>query len=184
MPTFEILIDNKPRRVELTKNGDGSFTAKIGDKSRKIELDNVEVGEGDPFMLRLDGKTYKVQIPKIERDRIFSVTVDRAIFQVQFQAPAKKQVLRPFQTVVSAPSKRPAANKQTSEGSVTAPMTGKIVSVRVKKGDTVKEKQVLCIIEAMKMENEITSSRAGMVKEVFVSEGLPVGEGDVLLVIG
>jgi acetyl-CoA/propionyl-CoA carboxylase biotin carboxyl carrier protein len=63
-------------------------------------------------------------------------------------------------------------------------MTGKIVSVKVERGDQVKANQVLCIIEAMKMENEINASKAGVIKEVNVFEGSPVNEGDVLFVIG
>jgi acetyl-CoA/propionyl-CoA carboxylase biotin carboxyl carrier protein len=63
-------------------------------------------------------------------------------------------------------------------------MTGKIVSVKVNKGDKVKAGQVLCVIEAMKMENEITASKAGSVQEVNVSEGSSVNEGEILFVIG
>jgi len=74
--------------------------------------------------------------------------------------------------------------KQVAEGAVTAPMTGKIISVKVKKGDQVMAGQILCIIEAMKMENEITAPKAGTVQEVNVSERSSVSEGEVLLVIG
>jgi biotin carboxyl carrier protein len=63
-------------------------------------------------------------------------------------------------------------------------MMGKIVSVKVKQGDQVKQNQVLCIIEAMKMENEITAPKAGTVHEVLVSDGSAVNEGDTLLIIG
>jgi biotin carboxyl carrier protein len=62
-------------------------------------------------------------------------------------------------------------------------MTGKILSVKVKKGDQVKKGETLCILEAMKMENEITTSKAGTVREVYVSEGSSVSEGDSLFII-
>jgi biotin carboxyl carrier protein len=62
-------------------------------------------------------------------------------------------------------------------------MTGKVVSVRVKRGDQVKAGQALCVVEAMKMENEIASVRAGVVKEVLVSDGSPVSEGQALFVV-
>jgi acetyl-CoA/propionyl-CoA carboxylase biotin carboxyl carrier protein len=53
----------------------------------------------------------------------------------------------------------------------------------VKRGDKVQANQVLCVIEAMKMENEIAAPKAGTVQEVTVSEGAPVNEGETLLVI-
>ncbi|HDI06797.1 MAG TPA: biotin/lipoyl-binding protein [Candidatus Bathyarchaeota archaeon] len=62
-------------------------------------------------------------------------------------------------------------------------MTGKIVSVKVKEGDSVKRGDVLCVLEAMKMENEISAPRDGVVREVHVSEGSAVSEGEVLFVI-
>ena len=73
--------------------------------------------------------------------------------------------------------------RQHGEGVVAAPMAGKIVSVKVKKGDPVKMGTVLCVLEAMKMENEITSSKTGIVEEVRTQEGKAVNEGDILVVI-
>ncbi|HDI12294.1 MAG TPA: biotin/lipoyl-binding protein [Candidatus Bathyarchaeota archaeon] len=90
--------------------------------------------------------------------------------------------------VTSPTAAVPARTSRTAievvEGAVTAPMTGKIVSVKVKKGDEVKEGQVVCVLEAMKMENEITAPRSGRIKEIRVSEGTAVNEGEILLVIG
>ncbi len=57
----------------------------------------------------------------------------------------------------TAPTLRMPKPQQVVSGTVTAPMTGKIVSIRVGKGEQVKAGQVLCILEAMKMENEITA---------------------------
>ncbi|MGQ9539272.1 MAG: biotin/lipoyl-containing protein, partial [Candidatus Bathycorpusculaceae bacterium] len=60
----------------------------------------------------------------------------------------------------------------------------KILSIKVKKGEQVKAGQVLCILEAMKMENEIAAPMAGTIREVLVSEGASVNDGDPLFVIG
>jgi glutaconyl-CoA decarboxylase len=79
---------------------------------------------------------------------------------------------------------RTATPRQASvEGAVTAPMTGKIVKVKVKKGEQVNAKQILCVIEAMKMENEITAPKAGTIQEINVSDGSPVTEGEILFII-
>jgi acetyl-CoA/propionyl-CoA carboxylase biotin carboxyl carrier protein len=69
-------------------------------------------------------------------------------------------------------------------GQVTVPMQGTIVKVLVAVGDTVEAGQAVCVLEAMKMENNILAERAGAVTEVRVTEGVTVGAGDVVVVIG
>ncbi len=60
-------------------------------------------------------------------------------------------------------------------------MAGRILSVRAEKGDKVKIGEVLCTLEAMKMENEVSATKSGRISEVNVSEGMAVNEGDVLM---
>ena len=80
----------------------------------------------------------------------------------------------------------PAAPKTVSAGAgekITAPMPGNILSVNVSAGQTVKSGEVLMILEAMKMENEIMAPKAGKVTSVTVSKGASVATGDVLCTI-
>jgi acetyl-CoA/propionyl-CoA carboxylase biotin carboxyl carrier protein len=63
-------------------------------------------------------------------------------------------------------------------------MQGTIVKVLVAVGDIVEAGQAVCVLEAMKMENNILAERAGAVTEVRVTEGVTVGAGDVVVVIG
>jgi biotin carboxyl carrier protein len=92
-------------------------------------------------------------------------------------------------TGAGAPQPSPAS-LQTSRpqlplaaGTVHSPMAGAIRSILVKQGDAVIKGQPLVILEAMKMENQITAPLAGKVKSVAVAEGEPVLEGQVLLVL-
>jgi acetyl-CoA/propionyl-CoA carboxylase biotin carboxyl carrier protein len=68
-------------------------------------------------------------------------------------------------------------------GTVTVPMQGTIVKVLVEVGDEVEVGQAVCVLEAMKMENNINAGTAGTVTEVKVAPGDSVGSGDVVVVI-
>lgn len=70
-----------------------------------------------------------------------------------------------------------------SSGAVQSPMPGKIMSVKVKVGDQVNANQVVCVLEAMKMENEVQTEVAGKVKEIKVKAGEMVEGGQVLIVV-
>jgi acetyl-CoA/propionyl-CoA carboxylase biotin carboxyl carrier protein len=62
-------------------------------------------------------------------------------------------------------------------------MQGTVLSVKVAEGDVVEIGQVICIVEAMKMENEVTAHRAGTVSELAVAAGQPIATGQAICVI-
>ena len=66
---------------------------------------------------------------------------------------------------------------------VKAPLPGTITKLNVKNGQNIKHGEIICILEAMKMENEIRSVTDGVVKEVFVEAGMKVGLNDRIMVI-
>jgi len=66
---------------------------------------------------------------------------------------------------------------------VEVPITGKIISVNVKPGDEIKEGDVLCLLESMKMENPILAPVAGTVTQVDLSPGQVVSTGDLIAII-
>ena len=184
MPDYEIFIDGKPKKVDVTKTGQNSFSISVNGKARSVEFVITAPDLEKPFTMKVDNKNYRVELPRIDRGKEFSVKVEETTFKAEVKAPTRKTSLTAFEPTVATPTKRAVANRQAVEGGITAPMTGKIVSVKVKKGDDVKAGQVLCVIEAMKMENEIIAPKAGVVKEVYVSDGSSVSEGESLLMIG
>ena len=84
---------------------------------------------------------------------------------------------------VAAPAAKPAAPKATgAQGAnkVTSPMPGTILSVKVSVGQTVKKGDVICVLEAMKMENDIPAPQDGVIASIDTQKGASVNAGDVL----
>lgn len=120
----------------------------------------------------------------------YNVTVNGVVYEVEVEevgavasAPVSAPVAAPV-VAPAAPKAAPApAAKPVATGAVTvkAPMPGNILKVNVKAGDAVKKGDVLCILEAMKMENEICAPADGTVAGVNVSQGATVQTDDVIL---
>lgn len=81
------------------------------------------------------------------------------------------------------PTAPPAPQGSAGGTAVEAPMPGSVLEVRVSVGDSVSEGDVLMILEAMKMENEITSPASGVVKSIDVSVGSTVNTGEAMIFI-
>jgi len=184
MPTYETLIDGKPMRIELIKTSENVFTAKTDGKIHTVQLPSDKPNLEKGFALKIGNKTYRIELAKKEPDKPFSIKVEEVTFKAEVKTPMAKASVTVFAPTTTATTVRKGITKnQAVEGAVTAPMTGKIMSVKVKKGDPVKQGQALCVIEAMKMENEIVAPKAGTVQDVNVSEGSAVNEGDALFII-
>lgn len=183
MPVYEVFIDGRPRKIELTKTSESSFTVKTDDKFLSIELQGEKPDLKKEFSIKINGKAYEIELQEFDQDKIFPIKVEEASFKAEVKIPTKKPALTTFEPIPVTSEKRATSARQIAEGDITAPMTGMILSVRASKGDRVKAGQVLCVLEAMKMENEIATTRAGTVQEVYVSEGSSVSEGEVLFKI-
>ena len=113
----------------------------------------------------------------------YRVNVNGTVYEVELEeitggaAAAPAAAAAPVATP-AAPASAPAGGEQ-----ITSPMPGNILSVNVSAGDTVKKGQVLMILEAMKMENEILAPRDGTVAQVVTSKGAVVETGAPLIVL-
>jgi pyruvate carboxylase subunit B len=109
----------------------------------------------------------------------FDVEVDGEIFKVRVSGAGMSVV--PAGAGGGAPAAAPVAIAK--DGAVVAPMQGLIVRLPVKKGDAVKLGDVVAVLEAMKMQNDIVSTVAGQVVDVYVKEGDVVGPNQAILAI-
>ena len=130
------------------------------------------------YKVTLNGRTYEVE-----------VEAGKAMLLDEYEAIAPAPVAAaPAAAPVAAAAPAaaaPAAPAVTGAGeAVNAPMPGTILKVNVKVGDAVTAGTVLCVLEAMKMENEIMAPRAGTVTQVLATKGGSVDTGAPLVVIG
>ena len=123
------------------------------------------------FIINVNGNSYEVEVEEVGGAPSAPVA-----------APAAAQKAAP--KAAAAPAPAAAAAPPAGATNVTAPMPGNIVSVKVKVGDSVNAGDVLCVLEAMKMENEIMAPQAGKVVAVSTSAGSAVATGDVLVSLG
>jgi len=103
----------------------------------------------------------------------FKVVVDGEEFVVEVEPTGTGEMAVAAVDAKSAPT--------SVEGGIASNMHGMVLGLKVSKGDAVEEGDVVAVIEAMKMENNIHSPHSGIVREIFVSEGATVGVGDNLM---
>lgn len=137
---------------------------------------------GKKVELKIDGKTYQVEIRSLTADNA-RVLVDGREVRVDINVPqdtsrAPKSVTKKAAAPAKAPAARPA---QASTKSLLSLMPGVVIKVLAKEGQQVAAGDVLLVLEAMKMENEIRSDRSGTIGSIDVSPGQQVQTGDPLV---
>lgn len=134
------------------------------------------------FRITVNGETFEVEVEETGVEGgVVSQPAARTTAPV---APAPRTASAPAPKTAAPAAPKPASGAAAGAGSVTAPMPGTILDVKVSVGDQVKAGQTVVILEAMKMENEIGAPQDGTVKEVRVQKGAAVNSGDVLVTIG
>ena len=157
------------------------------------------------YKYKVQGVEYEVEIAEVE-GKIAKVNVNGIPFEIEMQKPinaAKHPALaatkrsantapaEPVAPVATAPV-QPAAKPQPAQPAapagagtpVKAPLPGTINAINVKVGDTVAIGDVVIVLEAMKMQNNIEAENAGTVTSILVNQGDSVMEGAVMLTIG
>ena len=129
------------------------------------------------YKVTLNGRTYEVEVVE---DKAMCVAEYEAYAPVAAHVAAAP-VAAPAAAPVAAPAAAPAA--PVAGEAVTAPMPGNILKVTVTAGQAVKEGDLLVVLEAMKMENEIFAPKAGTVAQVLVQKGSTVDTGATMVVL-
>ena len=111
--------------------------------------------------------------------KLYRIKVNGKVYEVEVEAVEEKG------GTITADAPAAAAAKAEAKGdkNIIAPISGKVLEIRVKPGETVKEGQIVAVIEAMKLENEIQSAFSGRVAEIRTSVGADVRNKDVIITL-
>lgn len=150
---------------------DGAHTTKYVDQLLKEDSFKKAIEN------RSDASVVKPESDEPSMETV-SVEVDGELFDVQVEGLSSNNTRASQST-----SENPIANK-ADEGGIQADMEGTVISVDVEEGEHIDQGETVCVLEAMKMENEITANHGGIVSEINVSEGDSVNMGEQLVQMG
>jgi biotin carboxyl carrier protein len=158
--TARVIVNGKPILLALWRNADG-------------------------WTFECNGKSGQAKVTQPERD-VYHVLLDERSIEVRVSGDRMDVNGHELHVVLEDP--RDAASETSAAGvqgrqSIAAPMPGKVVRVLVSEGDMVDQDQGIVVIEAMKMQNEMKSPKAGRVASLSAKEGSAVASGEILAVV-
>ncbi|MBX6359525.1 biotin/lipoyl-containing protein [Pseudacidobacterium ailaaui] len=165
---LQLEMDGQLRRVELSAGeAPGSFRAVLdGSIERQVEAHWIRPGV---LALQVACRSYRCVLEESIEGPVLHVAGARVPYHVEDPRSLK--------------SRRSRTGGHEGPKAVTAPMPGRVVRVLVNEGEEVQSQQGTVVIEAMKMQNELKSPKAGKVIEVRVQPGGTVAAGEVLVVV-
>ena len=162
---FWVTLENRDTEVEFQTHGDQVWLEFDG---RRLQADFHRLPDGEVYSLIVNGRSHEVRVAPMT-DRL-EVTLRGSTFPVEVRNPLERILLSTTR-----------AQTATRGETIVAPMPGLVVAVRVKAGDTVTAGQPVAVVEAMKMQNELTARHDGVVMDVLVAAGQSVSAGQPLI---
>ena len=162
-----LMVDADRFEAKVTRPAADRLTVQVGDKSYEVRVieNSAETGM---YVLELAGERIPITVTDVSRG---GAATARVATPAVAEGGASAEAASPSQPIHVA-----------SEG-IRAPMPGRIVDVLIEEGDTVEAGDVVLILEAMKMENELRAPRKGTVTSVLVKKGDPAEGGQLLVTL-
>jgi len=129
-------------------------------------------------------KTYRVTVNQIPYDVTVEETAEQPLPPIPVPIPISQPA--PIPAAPAAPEPAPVQTPQSVPVNgyrLESPLPGTVIALKIGVGDTVEKNQIACVIEAMKMENEIALPVSGKVASISVNRGQTVNTGDLLMII-
>lgn len=165
---YRLKLGGADREIEVEPDGSGGYRVKAGDQTSRVSLERIN--ESARYSLIVDGRPYDVFAE--ERPTGFHIVLGGRPVDVGTQTGRR--------------GKGGPESLDIDDGGewvLKSPMAGVVQEIRVKADDEVEQGQVLAVVEAMKMQNELHARRGGTVKAVYVSAGQRVDQGTPLIVL-
>ena len=170
---YDIKLEDRNYAVEIKKLDEGGLLiVKVGEESFTLKVEETEDGSWSV------NDTYTDHMIKVT-----SRTSNKATLEINGDTREIEWARVRRQADVESSAAAPASGEKKVTGGVYPPMPGKITEVMVKVGDAVKRGETVCILEAMKMFNELKASSSGTIKEVHVEPGSNVTPNDLLVLV-
>ena len=162
---FWVSMQGRNAEVEFDAR-DGRVVIEV--EGRRVDADFVRLPDGEVYSLLVDGRSHEVRVS--HNGESLDVTANGVTIPVEVRSPLEKLLLQ--QT----------GSRTKSRGeTIAAPMPGVVVAIKVKVGDHVQPGQSVAVVEAMKMQNELTAQTGGIVVEIPVAERAAVSQGQALV---
>jgi biotin carboxyl carrier protein len=168
LATYKLRLNDQEHELEVEEHDDG-LRVRLEDVWYPLDL--VRVGDSARYSLLLENRPYDVFA--VEGPQGYHIVIGSRMFAISAPSPKRGRS-------AGGPEDIDAAD---GEWVLKSPMAGVVQDVRVQPGDEVESGQVVLVIEAMKMQNDLHARRAGTVKAVYVTIGQRVDQGAPLLVL-
>jgi biotin carboxyl carrier protein len=159
---YSISIDGKAYDLEISEI-EGRWHCRLN--SREIPIDFARLNASTASIL-IDGKSYEIR-----RGTSGTISIGNRRYEVAVEDPRSWQGRRRKELLQAGPQR------------LSSSMPGKVVRVLSREGDAVEAGQGIIVVEAMKMQNEIKSAKAGTLRKLLVGEGANVTAGEVLAIV-
>ncbi len=156
-----------------------NYSFQLGNRSYNVNLE--EHADGPKFVV--EGSTFTPTVKVVGKGH-YKVSIDGQVYEFRVQNGIVSEGPHPIDLEVRRARPdliRKNAAGRKNDGRIKPPMPGKIVEVKVKEGQVVKEGDILVVLEAMKMQNDLKSPVSGTVRRVHVTEGSNVEASTVLI---
>ncbi len=188
---YKLTVNNKTVEVEVEGPTNGILTVIVGEASFPVQVTGGD-SQSDKFLITVGNIQHTINLTANPNTSDFTLTIDKETYTAfltgesittprSFRSPAITST--PTSLTPAIEPLKELTQEVTEPGTVTAPLPGRVLEVRVKEGDTVKMGDVLLVLEAMKMANEIRASQDGRISQIHVEAGTAVEKGQPMISI-